>query len=133
MAKKIAAMEKRVWKARELCCKKPIVKNLNLGFITEDLSDIQAECDGIRWYTGSEDGSVILTPFHKRHGFNKKEGGKLCIQVEVLRAGSAQTKSYAGSMQTFCIHRRDITGWRLRMVSFWVMWTRESLDMSCQC
>ena len=40
--------------------KKPIVKNLNLETITQDLWDIQEECENIRWYTDSEDGTDSL-------------------------------------------------------------------------
>lgn len=47
-------------KARNLRYKKPIVKNLNFEFITQDLWDIQEECESIRWYTDSEDGSDSL-------------------------------------------------------------------------
>ena len=49
MVKKITDTEEtRAWKARELRYKKPIVRNLNLEFITQDLFDIQTECDNIR-------------------------------------------------------------------------------------
>lgn len=47
-------------KARQLRYKKPIVKNLNLDFITQDLWDIQEECENVRWYTDSEDGTDSL-------------------------------------------------------------------------
>ena len=61
MAKKITDVkETRAWKARELRYKKPIVRDLNLDFITQDLFDIQAVCDNIRWYTDSEDGEDSL-------------------------------------------------------------------------
>lgn len=61
MAKKIADTEEmRAWKARELRYKKPIVRNLNLDFITQDLFDIQEECDNIRWYTDSNYGEDSL-------------------------------------------------------------------------
>lgn len=47
-------------KARELRYKKPIVKNLNLDFIKQDLWDIQEKCEAIKWYTDSEDGEDSL-------------------------------------------------------------------------
>lgn len=47
-------------KAKQLRYKKPIVKNLNLDFIHQDLWDIQEACEEIRWYTDSEDGSDSL-------------------------------------------------------------------------
>lgn len=40
--------------------RKPIVKNLNLEFIEQDLWDIQDECECVRWYTDSDDGEDSL-------------------------------------------------------------------------
>ncbi len=54
------AIETKRQKAENLRYKKPIVRNLNLNSITEDLWDIQEECEGIRWYTDSEDGEDSL-------------------------------------------------------------------------
>lgn len=54
------AEETRRNKARQLRYKKPIVRDLNLDSITQDLWDIQAECEEIRWYTDSEDGEDSL-------------------------------------------------------------------------
>lgn len=54
------AEETKRLKAKQLRYKKPIVKNLNLESITADLWDIQEECENIRWYTDSEDGSDSL-------------------------------------------------------------------------
>lgn len=42
-------------KARELRYRKPIVKNINLDFIREDLGDIYEECEGVRWYFEEDD------------------------------------------------------------------------------
>lgn len=50
----------KIQKARQLRYKKPIVKNLNLDTITEDLWEIQGECEDVRWYTDSEDGTDTL-------------------------------------------------------------------------
>lgn len=47
-------------KAMNLRYKKPIAKDLNLDRIIEDLWDIQDECENIRWYTDSEDGTDSL-------------------------------------------------------------------------
>lgn len=47
-------------KAKQLRYKKPIVKNLNLDVVKEDLWDIQGECEEVRWYTDSEDGTDSL-------------------------------------------------------------------------
>lgn len=54
------AEETKRWKAKQLRYKKPIVKDLNLDKITEDLYDIMEECENIRWYTDSEDGEDSL-------------------------------------------------------------------------
>ncbi|HJC25379.1 MAG TPA: hypothetical protein H9761_17050 [Candidatus Eisenbergiella merdavium] len=54
------AEETKRYKAWELRYKKPIVKNLNLDFIQQDLWDIQEACEDIRWYTDSEDGTDSL-------------------------------------------------------------------------
>lgn len=56
----IDAVETKKLKAKQMRYKKPIVKNLNLDFITQDLWDIQGECEDIRWYTDSEDGTDSL-------------------------------------------------------------------------
>ncbi len=52
--------ETKRFKARQLRYKKPIVKELNLGYITQDLWDIQEECENIQWYTDSDDGEDSL-------------------------------------------------------------------------
>lgn len=52
--------ETRRFKAKQLRYKKPIVKNLNLETMTNELWEIQEECEDIRWYTDSEDGNDSL-------------------------------------------------------------------------
>lgn len=47
-------------KAKRLRYKKPIVKDLNLDFIKEDLWDMQDACEEVRWYTDSDDGEDSL-------------------------------------------------------------------------
>ena len=47
-------------KARNMRYKKPIVKDLNLDMIINDLYEIQEECEEIRWYTDSDDGTDSL-------------------------------------------------------------------------
>lgn len=54
------AEEIKRFKARQIRYKRPIVKDLNLDTITQDLWDIQEECENIRWYTDSEDGTDSL-------------------------------------------------------------------------
>ena len=56
----VNAEETKRFKAMHLRYKKPMVKNLNLEGITQDLWDIQEECENIRWYTDSEDGGDSL-------------------------------------------------------------------------
>ena len=43
--------ETKRFKAKQLRYKKPIVKNLNLDFIQQDLWDIQEACEEVHWYT----------------------------------------------------------------------------------
>ena len=54
------AEEIKRFKARQIRSKRPIVKDLNLDTITQDLWDIREECENIRWYTDSEDGTDSL-------------------------------------------------------------------------
>ena len=56
----INAEETKRNKAKQLRYKKPIVKNLNLYFIQQDLWDIQEACEDVRWYTDSDDGEDSL-------------------------------------------------------------------------
>lgn len=51
-----AAAEKRREKARNMRFRKPAVKDLNLGSIREQLSDIEEACSDVHWYCESEDG-----------------------------------------------------------------------------
>lgn len=48
------------YKAKQLRYKKPIVKELNLDSIEQDLWDIQEACEEVHWYTDSEDGNDSL-------------------------------------------------------------------------
>ena len=45
------AEETKRLKAKNLRYKKPIVRDLNLDKIQEDLWNIMEECENIRWYT----------------------------------------------------------------------------------
>ncbi len=47
----VDAEETKRFKAKQLRYKKPIVKNLNLDFIKQDLWDIQEACEDVHWYT----------------------------------------------------------------------------------
>ena len=54
------AEEMKKNKAKKLRYKKPIVKNLNLETIQQDLWDIQESCEEVHWFTDSDDGSETL-------------------------------------------------------------------------
>lgn len=56
----IDAEETKRNKAKQLRYKKPIVKNLNIDYITQDLWDIQEACEDVRWHTDSDDGEETL-------------------------------------------------------------------------
>jgi hypothetical protein len=56
----MAAEDLKREKARRLRIKRPIAKSLNLAKIEEELWEIQEECENIRWYTDSEDGTDSL-------------------------------------------------------------------------
>lgn len=56
----IDAEETKRFKAKQLRYKKPIVKNLNLDFIQQDLWDIQEACEEVHWFTDSDDGEDTL-------------------------------------------------------------------------
>lgn len=52
--------ETKMNKSKKLRYKKPIVKELNLDYIKQDLWDIQEVCEDIHWYTDSDDGNDSL-------------------------------------------------------------------------
>ncbi len=56
----VDAEETKRFKAKQLRWKKPIVRNLNIDFISQGLWDIQEACEDVRWYTDSEDGEDSL-------------------------------------------------------------------------
>lgn len=55
----IDAMETKRQKAKLLRYKKPIVKDLNLQSIYEELWDIQEECENVHWYFETDDETLI--------------------------------------------------------------------------
>ncbi len=55
----VNAEETRRKKAAGLRYKKPIVKGLNLADITDNLCDIQEECENVRWYFEGDDDTLI--------------------------------------------------------------------------
>ena len=55
----IDAEETKRYKASQLRYKKPIVKNLNLDSIKEELWDIQGECEYVHWYFDTDEDTLI--------------------------------------------------------------------------
>lgn len=53
------AEETKREKARQLRYKKPIVKNLNLMNIRQELWDIQEECENVHWYFDTDEDTLI--------------------------------------------------------------------------
>lgn len=85
----IDAEESKIIKAKQLRYKKPIAKNLNFEKIKEDLWDIQGDCNDIRWYTDSEDGTDSLINAldgdeDEAYEF-KMAFGDLCAECEKMR------------------------------------------------
>lgn len=56
----VNVQESKKNKAIQMRYKRPLARDLNLDFITQDLWDIQTECEYVRWYTDSEDGEDSL-------------------------------------------------------------------------
>lgn len=56
----VDAEETKRIKARQLRYKKPIVSNLNLDYIIQELWEIQEACEDVHWYTDSDDGTDSL-------------------------------------------------------------------------
>lgn len=84
----VDAEETRRLKAKNLRYKKPIVKDLNIDKIKEDLWDIQGECEDVRWYTDSEDGADSLINALDGDGDEayefKMAFGDLCAECEQM-------------------------------------------------
>lgn len=85
----IDAEETRRQKAKNLRYKKPIVKNLNLYTIKQELWDIQEECEDVHWYTASDDGNDSLINAldgddDEAYEF-KMAFGNLCAECDQMR------------------------------------------------
>lgn len=83
----VDAEETRRRKARELRYRKPIVKNINLEFITQDLYDIQEECESVHWYFEDENDSLInALDGNEDEAYEfKMMFGDLCAECEQFR------------------------------------------------
>lgn len=55
----MTADEKRREKARNLRYRKPIVKDINLWRIREEVSEMMEECEEVRWYTDTDEETLI--------------------------------------------------------------------------
>ncbi len=78
--------EMKKFKAKQLRFKKPIVKNLNLDYIKEDLWDIRDECETVRWYTDSDD-EVLINALNgdEEEAYEFKIAfGDLCAECEQM-------------------------------------------------
>jgi len=51
----IDAEETKRVKARKLRYRKPIVRNLNIDTIKEEIWDIQEECENVHWYFDTDE------------------------------------------------------------------------------
>ncbi|MEY8357051.1 hypothetical protein AALB39_27420 [Lachnospiraceae bacterium 54-53] len=55
----VDAEETKRRKARELRYRKPIVKNLNIETITQEIWEIQEECENVHWYFDTDEDTLI--------------------------------------------------------------------------
>lgn len=55
----MSAEETKRYKAKQLRYKKPIVKDLNLWTIKQELWDIQEACEDVRWYSDTDEDTLI--------------------------------------------------------------------------
>ena len=55
----MTAEETKREKARQLRYKRAIVKNINIETITEELWDIQEECNNVQYYFDTEDDTLL--------------------------------------------------------------------------
>lgn len=82
----IDAMETKRQKAKLLRYKKPIVKDLNLQSIYEELWDIQEECENVHWYFETDDETLInALDGNEDEAFEfKMMFGDLCAECEKM-------------------------------------------------
>lgn len=83
----IDADESRRTKARQLRYTKPIVRDLNLDRIKEELFDIQGECEDVHWYFDTDDDTLInaLDGDEDEAYEFKTMFGDLCAECEKMR------------------------------------------------
>lgn len=81
------AEETRREKAKALRYKKPVVKDLNLMNIKEELWDIQEECENVHWYFDTDEDTLInALDGDEDEAFEfKMMFGDLCAECEKMR------------------------------------------------
>lgn len=82
----IDAEETKREKARQLRYKKPIVKDLNLMNIKQELWDIQEECENVHWYFDTDDDTLInALDGNEEEAYEfKMMFGDLCAECEKM-------------------------------------------------
>lgn len=84
----MTAEETRREKARQLRYKKPIVKNVNIDTITEELWDIIGECDNVKYYFDTEDETLLnaLDGDEEQEWEFKMMFADLCAECEQMQS-----------------------------------------------
>ncbi|MBR1391064.1 MAG: hypothetical protein IJ567_06440 [Lachnospiraceae bacterium] len=81
------AEETKREKAKQFRYRKPIVRNINLASIREELNDIEYECDNVRYYWEQDDDTLInaLDGDEDEAGEFKMMFADLCAECEQMR------------------------------------------------
>ncbi len=99
----MSAEETRRRKAKNLRYKKPIVKDLNLDEINQNLYDIQEECEGVRWYfEGDNDTLINALDGNDDEAYEfKMMFGDLCAECEQMREDLKEVLWYDEQKEAF--------------------------------
>lgn len=83
----MSAEETKRYKAKQLRYKKPIVKDLNLRTIQQELWDIQEACEDVRWYSDTDEDTLInaLDGDEEEAYEFKMMFADLCAECELMR------------------------------------------------
>lgn len=89
----MAAEETKREKARQLRYKKAIVKNINIETITEELWDIQEECNNVQYYFDTEDDTLLnaLDGDEEQEWEFKMMFADLCAECEQMQQDLEET------------------------------------------
>ncbi len=84
----MTAEEQRREKAKQLRYKKPIVKNVNIDFIQEDLWEIIEECDNVKYYFDADDDTLLnaLDGDEEQEWEFKMMFADLCAECEQMQS-----------------------------------------------